>query len=300
MKLRFTPRATQDLAEIADYIHAHNPAAAQNVRAAILHSLQNLVLFPEVGQRQAVEGVRKLVTRKYPYLVYYTVDQAAEESCDPHPSASRARARARGCVRRQCRNAAAMFAKRLEGFLAHEAAKTDLAQRARDDMPQRFESLRGSGLLPRGRGKNAKPLSNREIVAGVLSTVTVKPGYAGIVAILLKNLRPVGGSEASFRRSAIFGDAVEALIDDPGALDSLIAVRVSDSGSHERLALRAGKARSGCRTRVRLRKSGIDLEGAQVLAALPANRDEGHETGLRQRVAPAMAGSVLHDAIALA
>jgi plasmid stabilization system protein ParE len=79
MKLRFTPRATQNLAEIADYIHANNPAAAQNVRAAILHSLQNLVLFSEVGQRQAVEGVRKLVTRKYPYLVYYTVDQAAEE-----------------------------------------------------------------------------------------------------------------------------------------------------------------------------------------------------------------------------
>jgi toxin ParE1/3/4 len=79
MKLRFTPRATQDLAAIADYIHERNPTAARNVRAAILHSLQNLVLFPEVGRRQTVEGVRKLVTRKYPYLVYYTIDQAAEE-----------------------------------------------------------------------------------------------------------------------------------------------------------------------------------------------------------------------------
>jgi len=29
MKLRFTPRATQDLAAIADYIRAHNPTAAQ-------------------------------------------------------------------------------------------------------------------------------------------------------------------------------------------------------------------------------------------------------------------------------
>ena len=26
-----------------------------------------------------MEGVRKLVTRKYPYLVYYMVDQAREE-----------------------------------------------------------------------------------------------------------------------------------------------------------------------------------------------------------------------------
>ena len=45
MKLRFAPRAAQDLAAIADYIRAHNPAAAQRVRAAILYSLQNLVLF---------------------------------------------------------------------------------------------------------------------------------------------------------------------------------------------------------------------------------------------------------------
>src|SRR6202023_1137628 len=79
MKLRFTPRAAQDLAAIADYIRAHNPAAALRVRAAILHSLQNLVLFPQVGRAQTVEGVRKLVTRKYPYLAYYTVDLTAEE-----------------------------------------------------------------------------------------------------------------------------------------------------------------------------------------------------------------------------
>jgi plasmid stabilization system protein ParE len=62
MKLRFTPRAAQDLTAIADYIRAHNPAATQRVRAAILHSLQNLVLFPQSGRAQTVEGVRKLVT----------------------------------------------------------------------------------------------------------------------------------------------------------------------------------------------------------------------------------------------
>jgi addiction module RelE/StbE family toxin len=79
MKLRFTPRATQDLTEIADYIRERNPAAALRVRGAILRSLENLVLFPEVGRRQTIEGVRKLVTSKYPYLVYYSYDQAAEE-----------------------------------------------------------------------------------------------------------------------------------------------------------------------------------------------------------------------------
>ena len=73
MKLRFTPRAAQDVVAIADYIRARSPAAAGQVRAAIL------VLFPRLGRAQTVEGVRKLVTRKYPYLVYYTIDEAAEE-----------------------------------------------------------------------------------------------------------------------------------------------------------------------------------------------------------------------------
>ena len=79
MKLKFTPRAVQDLADIAAYIHQQNPPAALRVRSAILESLQNLVLFPHIGRRQTVEGVRKLVTRRYPYLVYYTIDNVADE-----------------------------------------------------------------------------------------------------------------------------------------------------------------------------------------------------------------------------
>lgn len=79
MKLRFTPRATRDLAEIADYLRSRNPAAAPAVRGAILRSLQNLTLFPAIGRPQNVEGVRKLVTPKFRYLVYYVVDDGAEE-----------------------------------------------------------------------------------------------------------------------------------------------------------------------------------------------------------------------------
>lgn len=80
MKLRFTPRATANIVEIADYIHVRNPAAAAHVRAAIYESLQNLILFPHAGRRQRTEGVRKIVTRRYSYLIYYTVDEAAEET----------------------------------------------------------------------------------------------------------------------------------------------------------------------------------------------------------------------------
>ena len=96
MKLCFTPRAARDLAEIADYIREHSPQAALRVRAAILESLQSLVLFPHIGRHQKVEGVRKLVTRRYSYLIYYTVDDDAE--CHPRHPASSPRARTFGCL----------------------------------------------------------------------------------------------------------------------------------------------------------------------------------------------------------
>ena len=92
MKLRFTPRATRDLAEIAEYLRIRNPSATLAVRDAILRSLQNLILFPAIGRPQNVEGVRKLVTPKHRYLVYYTIDEGAEEIVIltiQHPARSR-------------------------------------------------------------------------------------------------------------------------------------------------------------------------------------------------------------------
>jgi toxin ParE1/3/4 len=56
MKLRFTPRALENIAAIADYIRAHSPAAAQRLRAAIYESLQDLLLFPHVGRFSRQRG----------------------------------------------------------------------------------------------------------------------------------------------------------------------------------------------------------------------------------------------------
>jgi toxin ParE1/3/4 len=95
VKLRFTLRATRDLTEIAEYLHTRNPSAALAVRDAILRSLQNLTLFPAIGRQQNAEGVYKLVTPKYRYLVYYIIyiiDEEAEEIVIltiQHPARSR-------------------------------------------------------------------------------------------------------------------------------------------------------------------------------------------------------------------
>lgn len=79
MKIRFTPRAVSDLAAMAEFLHEHSPAAAVHVRAAVLTSIKTLLLFPRVGRPQNIAGVRKLVTRRYGYLVYYTIDDGADE-----------------------------------------------------------------------------------------------------------------------------------------------------------------------------------------------------------------------------
>jgi addiction module RelE/StbE family toxin len=92
VKLRFTPRATRDLVEIAEYLHTRNPSAMLAVRAAVLRSLQNLTVFPAIGRPQNVEGVRKLVTSKYRYLVFYMIDEGVEEIVIltiQHPARSR-------------------------------------------------------------------------------------------------------------------------------------------------------------------------------------------------------------------
>lgn len=79
MKLRFSPRAAQDIAGIGDYIRAKNPDASVRVRSAILETLQLLVQFPYAGRAQTVEGVRKIVTRRYSYIIYYSVRADARE-----------------------------------------------------------------------------------------------------------------------------------------------------------------------------------------------------------------------------
>lgn len=78
MKLRFTPRAARDLAEIADYLR--DTARRSRFVCGPRFSNSSRVWF--CFRRSDGNGrsrVRKPVTRRYPYLVYYTADDEAEE-----------------------------------------------------------------------------------------------------------------------------------------------------------------------------------------------------------------------------
>jgi hypothetical protein len=122
-----------------------------------------------------------------------------------------------------------MFARNLETFLFREFAKTGLQQRPFDDIGQRFESLRGYRLLPQGRGKNTTALTLDQIVAGILALATEKPGFSGLSALTLKELRPVGGTAASFEASATFGEAIEAILSNPSVRKAVLEIRFSVS-----------------------------------------------------------------------
>ena len=77
MKLRFTPRALENISAIAHYIRFRNPAAAQRV-LRFAKACRTSSCFHRSWLQQT-QDVRKFVTPRYAYLIYYTVDDAAGE-----------------------------------------------------------------------------------------------------------------------------------------------------------------------------------------------------------------------------
>ena len=78
MKVTLAPRASQDIDRIADYILERNPAAARRVREAIEETLEIAAAFPELGISLISGRVRRLVVRRFGYLVYDRIDRRAD------------------------------------------------------------------------------------------------------------------------------------------------------------------------------------------------------------------------------
>jgi toxin ParE1/3/4 len=79
MKWRLSDQAANDLFSIAAYIKTRSPAGAESVSNTIRASIENVAAIPTIGRKQKVSGVRKLPVRRYPYLVFYTLDEVNEE-----------------------------------------------------------------------------------------------------------------------------------------------------------------------------------------------------------------------------
>jgi hypothetical protein len=120
-----------------------------------------------------------------------------------------------------------MYAKNLERIFFHLCERSDVSHSLPDEYVERFNSLRGSALLPRGRERRERELSKREIANAVFGLVSSRPGWAAFGARLLSNLRPVGGIGASFFGAATLNDAVQLLLSNTDARKSFVRLTVT-------------------------------------------------------------------------
>ena len=77
--IRYLPTAVRQLDEILAYIDARNGPAARRVAAAIRRSIERLGDFPYSSRPSEVPGVRELPIVRFPYIVFYAVDEEAGE-----------------------------------------------------------------------------------------------------------------------------------------------------------------------------------------------------------------------------
>jgi plasmid stabilization system protein ParE len=74
VRLRYSPRASRDLAEIADYLMPRSPKGARNVERRIHKTIQLIAEFPGAGRRlDQRPAVRVLPLGRYPYLIFCTL-----------------------------------------------------------------------------------------------------------------------------------------------------------------------------------------------------------------------------------
>ncbi len=74
MRLRYTPRAKLDLAEIHDYIAQENSQAARRVVLIIRRAAETLPQNPYIGRAGRIGGTRELTVGHFPFMLAYRVD----------------------------------------------------------------------------------------------------------------------------------------------------------------------------------------------------------------------------------
>jgi plasmid stabilization system protein ParE len=79
MKLQLTERAADEIEAIHAYLVARSPVGARNVQLALHRTMARLVEFPLLGRAQTLPNLRKIGVARYPYNVYYLVDEPAHE-----------------------------------------------------------------------------------------------------------------------------------------------------------------------------------------------------------------------------
>ena len=76
MRVRYLPRAFAEREAIFEYLDQHSSQGARNVKQAIVHAIRLLADFPMLGPETQERGAYELSIPRYPYKVYYRVEEA--------------------------------------------------------------------------------------------------------------------------------------------------------------------------------------------------------------------------------
>jgi len=79
VKIRYTRKALAQLEQIYLDIEEHNPSAAKRVKGGIEKAIRRLARLPYSCRPTEHPGIRVLSVVRYPYLVFYSVDEVAQE-----------------------------------------------------------------------------------------------------------------------------------------------------------------------------------------------------------------------------
>jgi toxin ParE1/3/4 len=79
VKVRYAQKALAQLEQILADIAAENPGAAVKIAARIQRSVKRIAAFPYSCRPTNLSGVRVLPLSRYPYLIFYAVNEEANE-----------------------------------------------------------------------------------------------------------------------------------------------------------------------------------------------------------------------------
>ena len=79
MRVRFSPQARDDLEAISAYYRAISPHLANAIIFQIERRIDQLSRLPLIAPQTDEPGIRELIVLRYPYKVYYRIDDRGVE-----------------------------------------------------------------------------------------------------------------------------------------------------------------------------------------------------------------------------
>jgi plasmid stabilization system protein ParE len=74
MRVRFTETAYGELGDIHSFLVQLNPIAARAAVARIESTARQIGMFPYMGRVKYRQNVRMFPVRRFPYLIFYTIE----------------------------------------------------------------------------------------------------------------------------------------------------------------------------------------------------------------------------------